>query len=184
MGSQPFSSLVIMSNIEWFKYCWIWDKKIPSGMSYARFQPMRQYEDIMVFCRGRTIYNPQMIVRNKPLRGGGMSKGDTTNNQNLKALHKVYQYKNPTNILTFDKIRRESLHPTQKPLKLMEYLIKLVSKEGATVLDPFTGSGTTLIACAKLGRGGIGIEKEEEYIKIAEARIKPFLIQSKLGDSN
>jgi len=74
-------------------------------------------------------------------------------------------------------------HPTVKPIKLMEYLVKLVSKEGATVLDPFMGSGTTLIACTKLGRKGIGIEKEPEYIKIAKARIKPYLEQTKLNTS-
>lgn len=75
---------------------------------------------------------------------------------------------------------RANNHPTVKPIKLMEYLIKLVSREGATILDPFLGSGTTAIACLKLGRNFIGIEKEEEYIKIAEARIKPYLEQRKL----
>lgn len=73
-------------------------------------------------------------------------------------------------------------HPTVKPIKLMEYLIKLVTKEGAVVLDPFIGSGTTAIACIKLNRKFIGIEKEEEYVKIAEARIKPFMEQKKLND--
>ena len=87
-GSEPFSSALRMSNIKNYKYDWIWDKKIPSGMSYARFQPMRRNEQISVFCNGKTVYNPQMVLRDKPIKGGGMSKGETTNNQNLKALKK------------------------------------------------------------------------------------------------
>jgi len=171
-GSEPFSSALRMSNIKNYKYDWVWDKKIPSGMSYARFQPMRRSELISVFCDGRTIYNPQMILRDKPIRGGGMSKGETTNNQKLKALKKTYTHKNPTNIIVFDKIRRGSVHPTQKPVALIEYLIKTYTNENETVLDFTMGSGTTGVACKKLNRNFIGIEQEEKYMKIAKERIK------------
>ena len=170
-GSEPFSSALRMSNIKNYKYDWIWDKKIPSGMSYARFQPMRRNEQISVFCDGKTVYNAQMILRDKPIKGGGMSKGTTTNNQKLKALKKTYTHKNPTNILVFDKIRRGSVHPTQKPVPLMEYLIKTYTNENETVLDFTAGSGSTGVACKNLNRNFILIEKEQKYIDIINERL-------------
>jgi len=171
-ASQPFTSALVMSNPKMFKYEWIWDKKIPSGMSYARFQPMRQHENILVFCNGKTIYNAQMIKRDKPIKGGGMSKGETTNNQNLVALKKTYDYKNPTTIIVEDKIRKDSLHPTQKPVALFEYLIKTYTNEGDTVLDNVMGSGTTGVACKLLKRNFIGIELDPTYFEIAKKRIE------------
>lgn len=170
-GSEPFSSALRMSNIKNFKYDWIWDKRIPSGMSYARFQPMRQTENISVFCNGKTVYNPQMVKRDKPIKGGGMSKGETTNNQHLIALHKTYDYKNPTNLIVFDKIRKGALHPTQKPVPLLEYLIRTYTNEGETVLDFTMGSGSTGVACINTGRNFIGIELDEKYFNIAKERI-------------
>ena len=173
-ASQPFTSVLVTSNLKGFKYCWQWDKKIPSGMSYARFRPMQQTEDICVFTRSgeKTIYNAQMILRDKPIKGGGMSKGETTNNQNLKALKKTYTHKNPTTLIQFDKIRKGSLHPTQKPVALMEYLIKTYTNEGETVLDFTMGSGTTGVACKNLNRKFIGIELDEKYFDIAKERIE------------
>lgn len=170
-ASQPFTSALIMSNPKGFRYQWIWDKKIPSGMSYARFQPMRQHEDILVFCDGRTPYFPQMTKREKPIKGGGMSKGETTSNQNLVALKKTYDLKNPTTIIKFDKVRRGSLHPTQKPVALMEYLIRTYTNAGDTVLDNCMGSGTAGVACVNTGRKFIGIEMDAGYFQIAEGRI-------------
>ena len=174
-GSEPFSTELRHSNLKMFKYDWIWDKKIPSGMSYARFQPMRQTENISVFCKGKTVYNPQMIKRDKPIKGGGMSKGETTNNQKLVALHKTYDYKNPTNILIFDKIRKGSLHPTQKPVELCEYLIKTYTNEGEIVLDNCMGSGSTVVACVNTNRHYIGFELNEQYFKIAKSRISDVI---------
>ena len=173
-ASQPFTSILVTSNLKGFKYCWQWDKKIPSGMSYARFRPMQQTEDICVFTRSgeKTIYNAQMILRDKPIKGGGMSKGETTNNQNLKALKKTYTHKNPTTLIQFDKIRKGSLHPTQKPVALMEYLIKTYTNEGETVLDFTMGSGSTGVACKNLNRKFIGIELDEKYFDIAKERIE------------
>lgn len=171
-GSEPFSTELRHSNLKMYKYDWIWDKKIPSGMSYARFQPMRQTENISVFCKGKTVYNPQMIKRDKPIKGGGMSKGETTNNQKLVALHKTYDYKNPINILVFDKIRKGSLHPTQKPVALLEYLIKTYTNEGETVLDNCMGSGSTGVACINTNRNFIGYELDEHYFQIAKERLE------------
>lgn len=171
-ASQPFTSALIGSQIERFKYCWVWDKKIPSGMSYARFQPMRQHEDVLVFCKGRTPYNAQMIKRDAPITGGGMSKGETTNNQNLVALKKTYDFKNPTTILKFDKVRKSSAHPTQKPVALFEYLIKTYTNPGETVLDNCAGSGTTAIAAERTGRRWLCIERDMDYYEKACERVK------------
>jgi len=170
-GSEPFSSALRMSNIKQYKYDWYWDKKIPSGMSYARYQPMRQVEVISVFADGKTIYNAQKTQRDKPIKGGGMTKGETTNNQKLRALKKTYTDKNPTTLLVFDKIRKGSLHPTQKPVVLLEYLIKTYTNEGETVLDNCMGSGSTGVACVNTNRNFIGIELDADYFKIAEKRI-------------
>ncbi len=171
-ASQPFTTTLIASNMKMFKYCWVWDKKIPSGMSYARFQPMRQHEDVIVFCDAKTVYNRQMVKRDKPIKGGGMTKGEVSNNHKLKALNKTYTHKNPTTIITFDKIRKGSQHPTQKPVALMEYLIKTYTNEGETVLDFTMGSGTTGVAAKNLNRNFIGIELDENYFQIAKDRIE------------
>lgn len=101
-----------------------------------------------------------------------MSKGETTNNQNLKALKKTYTHKNPTTIISFDKVRRGSVHPTQKPVALMEYLIKTYTNEGETVLDFAMGSGTTGVACVNTNRNFIGIELDQGYFDIACKRIE------------
>mgnify|MGYP003733678843 FL=1 len=173
-GNEPFTSKLVCSNLKGFKYRWVWDKQIPSGMSYARYRPMQQTEDICVFTKNgeKTIYNPQMIKRDKPIKGGGMSKGETTNNQKLIALKKTYDYKNPTNLLSFAKVRKGSLHPTQKPVALFEYLIKTYTQPGEIVLDNCAGSGTTAIAAHNTGRFFIGIEKEPKYVEIARKRVE------------
>jgi len=178
-ASQPFTSLLVTSNLKGFKYCWQWDKKIPSGMGYARFRPMQQTEDICVFTSNgeKTTYNAQMVLRDKPIKGGGMSKGETTANQKLKALKKTYTHKNPTTLIQFDKIRKGSVHPTQKPVALMEYLIKTYTNEGEIVLDFTMGSGTTGVACANTRRKFIGIELDDKYFDIAEDRIKKALAE-------
>ena len=173
-GSEPFSSALRMSNIKNFKYDWIWDKKIPSGMGYARFQPMRQTENISVFCKGKTVYNPQMVKRDKPIKQGGNKYSPSAPIQACKEgkdFKKTYDYKNPTNILIFDKIRKGSLHPTQKPVSLLEYLIKTYTNEGEVVLDNCMGSGSTCVACVNTNRHYIGFEKEPKYYDIACKRL-------------
>ena len=178
-GSEPFSSALRMSNIKNFKYDWIWDKRIPSGMSYARFQPMRQTENISVFCNGKTVYNPQMVKRDKPIKKGGNKYSPSAPIQACKEgkdFKKTYEYKNPINLIVFDKIRKGSLHPTQKPVPLLEYLIRTYTNEGETVLDFTMGSGSTGVACVNTNRNFIGIELDEDYFKIAENRIKQAII--------
>jgi site-specific DNA-methyltransferase (adenine-specific) len=173
-GNQPFTSVLISSNLKGFKYCWSWNKKIPSGMSYARFRPMQQTEDICVFTKNgeKTIYNAQMTKREKPIKSGGTKKSDSAPIANKDPnFKKTYNYKNPTTLIEFSKIRRGSLHPTQKPVKLLEYLVKTYTKENETVLDFTMGSGSTGVACRNLNRNFIGIEKDEKYFEIAKGRI-------------
>jgi len=173
-GNQPFTTLLIASNLSGFKYCWQWDKKIPAGMSYARFRPMQQTEDIAVFTSdgGRSVYFPQMIKRDKPIKSGGTKKSESApiayKDPDFK---KTYEEKQPVTLIQFDKIRKGSLHPTQKPLALCEYLIKTYTNEGDLVLDNCMGSGTTCLAAKNLNRQFIGIEKEKEYYDICVKRI-------------
>lgn len=174
-GAEPFTSLLICSNLKGFKYRWDWNKKIPSGMSYARFRPMQQTEDISVFTgKGEpTVYNPQMILRDKPIKSGGTKHSESApiayKDPEFK---KTYEYKNPTTLLEFDKVRKGSLHPTQKPVALCEYLIKTYTNEGEWVLDNCMGSGTTGVACINTNRNFIGIEQEEKYFTIAKDRLE------------
>ena len=177
-GNQPFTTLLIASNLSGFKYCWQWDKKIPAGMSYARFRPMQQTEDIVVFTReGRSsVYFPQMIKRDKPIKSGGTKKSESApiayKDPDFK---KTYEEKQPVTLIQFDKIRRGSLHPTQKPVALLEYLIKTYTLEGETVLDSCMGSGSTGVACINTNRNFIGIEKDDKYFEIAKKRIEEHL---------
>lgn len=172
-GSQPFTSALIMSNIKMFKYCWVWDKKISSGVSYARFRPMQQTEDIAVFGDGKIRYNAQMTKRDKPIKSGGTMGSESApiahKNPHFK---KTYTHKNPVNLIFFEKIRKGALHPTQKPVALLEYLIKTYTNEGEIVLDFTMGSGTTGVAAVNLKRDFIGIELDKGYFDIAQARIK------------
>ena len=177
--NEPFTSRLICSNLKGFKYRWDWNKKIPSGMGYAKYRPMQQTEDIAVFTsKGeKTVYNPQMIKRDKPIKAGGntvqagvyhdfkcMGEG--------KEYKKTYKYKYPTTLIEFDKIRKGAVHPTQKPVPLIEYLILTYTAMGGVVLDNCMGSGSTGVACINTGRNFIGYELEEEYFDIAKERIK------------
>jgi site-specific DNA-methyltransferase (adenine-specific) len=174
-GSEPFSSALRMSNIKMFKYDWVWDKKIPSGMSYARHRPMQQNEIISIFGNGKIGYYPQMIKRDKPIKAGGMGQSESAATIGYKPLKKTYKLKNPTTIIKFDKIRKGSFHPTQKPVALLEYLIKTYTLENETVLDFTMGSGSTGVGCVNLNRKFIGIEKDKEYFKIGSNRIQRAL---------
>ena len=173
-GSEPFSSQLRCSNLKNYKYDWVWDKKIPSGMCNAKIQPMRQTENISVFVRGKSHYNPQMISREMPIKGGGLRDSYSGGNvgKNMKPLHKIYDMKYPTTLIVFDKIRKGSLHPTQKPVPLLEYLIKTYTNEGELVLDNCMGSGSTGVACLHTNRNFIGFELDEKYFNIAKERLE------------
>lgn len=182
-GNEPFSSLLITSNLKGFKYRLDWNKKIPSGMSYARYRPMQQTEDICVFTsKGeKSVYHPQMVKREKPIKSGGVKPSQSAPiKYKDKDFKKTYDYKNPTTLLEFDKVRKGSLHPTQKPVPLLEYLIKTYTQENETVLDFTAGSMSTAIACINTNRNGIMIEKDDHYFKVGSERVKMAL--SEKGD--
>lgn len=181
-GNEPFTSQLINSNLKGFKYRWDWNKKIPSGMGYAKYRPMQQTEDIAVFTKNgeKTKYYPQMIKRVIPIKSGGNTKQAGVYNGfkcigKGKEYKKTYEYKNPTTLIEFDKIRKGSLHPTQKPVPLLEYLIKTYTNEGDLVLDNCMGSGSTGVACINTNRNFIGMELDEEYFTIAKNRIENHL---------
>ena len=176
--SEPFTSRLIDSNLKGFKYRWDWNKKIPSGMGYAKYRPMQQTEDIAVFTKNgeKTIYNPQMIKRKVPIKSGGNTKqagvyGGFKCIGTGKEYKKIYEYKNPTTLIEFDKVRKGAVHPTQKPAELLEYLIKTYTNENEVVLDNCMGSGSTCVACKNLNINFIGIELDENYFSIAKERI-------------
>jgi len=185
-GSEPFSSSLRMSNIKNYKYDWVWDKVQGSGMTISKIQPMKSHEIISVFGNGKTKYTPVMVKREKELntKNWKMSKLNSDNgnfsSKSVKETQKIYKEKYPTTILQYHKSSKECnntkrKHPTQKPIELMEYLIKTYTHEGETVLDFTMGSGSTGVAAKQTNRNFIGIEKEEKYFKIAQERINSTL---------
>ena len=167
-ASQPFTTTLIASNMKMFKYCWVWDKINATGHLQARRMPMKRHEDVLVFFPCGARYNPQGLQSfNKMVRRG--SNGANYHPSGTENFQEWTNY--PRSILEF-KLEKGRVHPTQKPVALMEYLIKTYTNEGETVLDFCMGSGTTLVACRNLNRNGIGIEKDPEYFKIAEQRIE------------
>jgi len=185
-GSEPFSSALRMSNIKNYKYDWKYKKRIASNFASAKYQPMKHIEDIMIFTlKGKkTMYNPIMQKRsdsgNKRVKAGYVTNsekgGDFIGNMQRTVTNATYDtnMKYPEDIQEFNNRAKgaRGLHPTQKPVALMEYLIKTYTNEGETVLDFTMGSGSTGVACKNLNRDFIGIELDEKYFEIAEARIK------------
>jgi site-specific DNA-methyltransferase (adenine-specific) len=174
-GSEPFSSNLRMSNIKNYKYDWIWEKTKQTGFQNAKKMPMRKTENISVFYLKPPTYNPQGLIKlDKPIKSGrkrlrNEHKLGVAGNENHYTTHTNY----PNNLILFpNPSGRGHLHPTQKPLALMEYLIKTYSNNDDLVLDFTCGSGTTCLAAKNLGRRFIGIELEERYCQISEERLK------------
>jgi len=169
-GSEPFSSHLRMSNIKQYKYDWVWNKKKGGNPLLAKKQPIKVTENICVFNSLR--YFPIMTPRDKP-KSRGSNRGTVSQTTgNVFSENKTYTEFYPKNIIDISNASQvNKLHPTQKPVPLMEYLIKTYTNEGETVLDFTMGSGTTGVACVNLNRDFIGIEKDEKYFEIAEKRI-------------
>ena len=172
-ASQPFTSTLVVSNINLYKHCWIWNKHIPRGFQTAKYKPMNKHEDILVFCKNTVTYLPQMTKRDKPVKvknyGKSLSNPLMGGNDGKE---RIYDTINPNTILEgMWEANAGKMHPTQKPVSLMEYLIKTYTIEGEIVLDNTMGSGTTGVACVNTNRNFIGIEKDEKYFAIAEKRI-------------
>jgi len=170
-GSQPFTTKLIFSNIEEFKYCWYWIKNQGTNFFHAKRMPIRKIEEVCVFGNGR--YYPQITDGHVPTNSAfGCSNGEVYYGNNKRNYIGGKTTRFPSNILEFKCVDNYSrMHPNQKPLSLCEYFIKTYTLEDQIILDPFTGSGTTCLAAKNLNRQFIGIEKEEKYFNIAEKRI-------------
>lgn len=179
-GSEPFSSALRMSNIKQYKYDWIWEKSRPSGSMLAKKQPLRNSEIISVFYKKQPLYNPQMkVVKRVKEKERVVDKGEIVGNNKSKRKFDNKGLAYPRTIIEFGNPNNSSVHPTQKPVELMEYLIKTYTNESETVLDFTMGSGTTGVACINTDRKFIGIELDETYFNIAKERIEDA--QIKLG---
>lgn len=170
-ASQPFTTTLIASNMKMFKYCWVWEKQQPTGFLNARRYPLKSHEDVVVFCSKPHVYNPQ-----------GVSTVDVKNSRKNKSGNGCYgpvssreyiqrEGSFPRTVIKFNMVTHGQVHPTQKPVALMEYLIKTYTNEGETVLDFTMGSGTTGVATANTGRKFIGIELDRDYYHISRKRI-------------
>lgn len=176
-ASQPFTTTLIHSNLQRYKHQWLWNKGVGVNFMHVKRQPLKTTEDVIVFSYGTPTYNPQMIKKDKPQRKSnnnmGTSSGYTVDSNNKKYVGKVYTESYPSVIISFSSRTATSrgLHPTQKPVALMEYLIRTYTEEGCTVLDFTMGSGTTGVACKNTNREFIGIELDPKYFEVAKARI-------------
>ncbi len=190
-ASQPFTTTLIGSNLGMFRYCWYWEKSRPTGFQNARFMPLKNIEDVCVFSFGKPNpaaknkmeYHPIGVVERKAKKSRKKPRKETVNRgENDGSLIGDYLSvgeKYPRQIIKIGSEGRTT-HPTQKPVALMEYLIKTYTNEGETVLDFTMGSGSTGVACVNTNRDFIGIELDENYFKIAEKRIKEAQSQGRL----
>lgn len=180
---QPFTSALIMSNLKDFRYTLVYEKTTPTGHLNAKKMPLRCHEDILVFYKKLAIYNPQKTKGHTRKVSSAKSRGKSIARNNLKdkvyqneIIEKVTDYDSteryPRSVLKFSTDKQKSkLHPTQKPIALMEYLIKTYTNENELVLDFTMGSGTTGVACKNLNRNFIGIEMDNKYFETARERI-------------
>lgn len=175
-GSQPFTSALVMSNVEWFRYEWIWNKSNGGGFLNANRHPLKRHESVLVFAGGLTAYNPQM-AGGKPYRRTRAAAGKTTFDQSVAGWvtdNDGSRY--PTTVQYFK--NETGLHPTQKPVELLEYFILTYTNIGDTILDNTMGSGTTGVACVRQERNFVGIELlpqepgDPDYFGIAKRRIE------------
>lgn len=172
-AAQPFTSALIMSQIDKFKYDWTWKKEKGTGHLNAKKMPMRDKEDVCVFYREQCVYNPQFgvgVAYDGSKRVG--KKQQTDNYGKYNAVREDNDGKRyPKQIIEFNSVGRGGIHPTEKPVELFEYLIKTYTNEGETVLDNTAGSGTTAVAAHNTGRRWICIEKEPAYYYAAVGRV-------------
>lgn len=174
-AAQPFTSSLVMSQVNHFKYDWVWRKPKGTGHLNAKKMPMKDKEDILVFCRGRAPYNPQ-FGQGEPYRNkaGKIAERGLSDNYGAFGTHREGSdgRRYPRQVLESPVVERGTIHPTQKPAKLFEYLIRTYTNEGDLVLDNCAGSGTTAIAAETAGRRWVCIEQDEGYYRRAVERVR------------
>lgn len=179
-GNQPFTSMLIMSNLSWYKQALVWNKNKCGSPGLANIRPMQVTEDIVVFAPKKTVYNPQMEVGEPYSRKSKREEGYVGRcNEHGYGLKPRKEFENkgtryPKNLINIsrDFSAQQQIHPTQKPVPLLEWLIKTYSNDGDVVLDSTMGSGSTGVACMNTNRRFIGIERDEKYFAIAKERIE------------
>lgn len=177
-ASQPFTTMLIQSNLQHYKHAWVWNKGVGVNFMHVKRQPLRTVEDILVFGFGSPQYFPIMVPKSRPVRKSnnnvGESSGYNVDACDSRYVGRVYTESYPSSILNISSRSQGSrgLHPTQKPVELMEYLIKTYTLEGQTVLDNTMGSGTTGVACVRTKRNFIGMELDPKFYAIACDRIQ------------
>ena len=174
-ASQPFTTTLISSNMKMFKYCWVWEKTKATGHLNAKRQPMRKTEDVLVFYAKQCTYNPQGLIEgdfdnSRPCKAEKRDGNTVYGQEREYGKSKFTNY--PMNLVKFSNPNNHTIHPTQKPVALMEYLIKTYTNKDETVLDFTCGSGTTCVACVNTNRQYIGIEQDEKYVEIARKRVQ------------
>lgn len=171
-GSQPFTSALVMSNLKMFRYEWIWEKTKSTGFLDCAYRPMRSHENIMCFYQSKPTYNAQKEPGEPWTRGRYKRPRSCWGEQAEHFSENTSGERQPRSVVLFANPNNGNVHPTQKPLPLLEYLIKTYTNPGETVLDFTMGSGTTGVAAKKLGRHFIGIELDPGYFEIAKRRIE------------
>lgn len=173
--TQPFTSALVMSNVKQFKYSWVWEKPVATGFLDAKKRPLRAHEDIVVFSDSEPAYSPVLTENGTPSRQGRARKESP--DVYRKGIRNVggdgHTWRYPRSVVKFSGVNslHERLHPTQKPLALLEYLIRTYTNAGDLVLDFCYGSGTTGAACGNLCRRFVGIERDEHYFNLGSERI-------------
>lgn len=184
-ATNPFASMLIQSNIDWFKYEFVWHKNMTSGFALAKKQPLRNHELVLVFYKKQPTYNPikeQRDLNEKSKQRMNYDfttlKGENEHQNGIKKVQFIPEDKEmsyPKTVKKWNGVNSHNRnHPTEKPLEMMEYLVKTYTNENDTVLDNTMGSGTTNLACLKLNRKSIGIEKEKQYYDVAVRRLSSY----------
>lgn len=182
-ASQPFTSALVLSNAEWFKYCWVWEKTRATGHVHAKNKPMKKHEDVVVFSPGTTVHASQSRTR-MTYRPQGLTKKETPTFRKVGGSSNAVMSARPSHKDSLQEFggfphsilrvgsEGATVHPTQKPVALMDYLIRTYTNSGETVLDFTMGSGTTGVAAVQSGRKFVGIELDPGYFRIAKKRIE------------
>lgn len=176
-AQTPFDKILGASNIQMLKYEWIWEKEQGSGHLNAKKAPLKNHENVLVFYKSQPTYNPQFLSGKPYSIVSG--KGSSNYGEQKKILTDNTGHRYPLSVLKFNRDKNK-LHPTQKPVALMEYLIKTYTHESQTVMDNCMGSGTTGVACVNTNRNFIGMELDDNYFDIAKARINQRILEKSI----